>query len=252
MPEIPAPPSTELRLRTGETPLRSTAGDVEARIPVNGQPIIAEAFDRGAAHAPERLLDGETSLRATAEPHEVQLAEAWCTEGCCGALYVTIERDLDTVRWHEWRTPTPHDQAVPPLRFDAAAYDAEITRAEQDHGWEWPARTAARLIRRRLAAEPQLLERWDCHLSWVYARHHERDQLRLSFTYPGRAKVLDPAPWLQFELVLTITDNDPAELVDEFIASLSSIDPKSSADVAGGSAEYAAALGYPWPDNTQP
>lgn len=149
----------------------SSDGDVETRVLVDGRPIIAEAFDRGAPGSPEHLLDGDTPLRATAAPHEVQLAEAWCTEGCCGALYVTIERDADAVVWHRWRTATPRDEPLPSLRFDAARYDEEIARAERDHGWEWPARTAARLLRRRLQAEPELLGRWGCHLARVFARH---------------------------------------------------------------------------------
>ncbi|MFH9968705.1 hypothetical protein ACH4PR_46710 [Streptomyces mirabilis] len=37
----------------------------------------------------------------------MRLAEASCTEGCCGALCVTIQRDGDYVLWDEWRN---HDE----------------------------------------------------------------------------------------------------------------------------------------------
>ncbi|MFD7615894.1 hypothetical protein [Streptomyces sp. NPDC059802] len=42
---------------------------------------MPEAFGRGAVHPPEYLLDSGRP-RATDEPREVQLAEAYCTEGC--------------------------------------------------------------------------------------------------------------------------------------------------------------------------
>lgn len=92
-------------------------------------------FGRGPAHSPEYLLD-DGRLWAETEPREVQLAEAYCTEECCGALYVTIRRDADQVVWESWRRPqtTPGSRDPAPElrthRFDASAYDAEIARAE--------------------------------------------------------------------------------------------------------------------------
>lgn len=62
---------------------------VETRIVIDGMPAVAQAFDKGPAESPERLLTSD-QLRATSEPREVRLAEAYCTEGCCGGLYVTI------------------------------------------------------------------------------------------------------------------------------------------------------------------
>jgi len=74
----------------------ATRDEVSTRILVDGNPVIASAFDKGPAFPPEALLAGNR-LHATSDPHEVRLAEAYCTEGCCGALYVTIVRDGDTV-----------------------------------------------------------------------------------------------------------------------------------------------------------
>ena len=125
---------------------------VEARIVIDGMPAVAAAFDKGPAGAPEQLLC-TGRLKATAEPKEVRLAEAYCTEGCCGGLYVTIVREGTEVIWKDWRSSTP---GGPPsdVRFDATEYDREVARAAQDHGWEWPARTLARLITERLRADP--------------------------------------------------------------------------------------------------
>ncbi|MEV6520707.1 hypothetical protein AB0M43_02035 [Longispora sp. NPDC051575] len=233
----------------------ASADEVEVRVLIDGAPIVARAFDRGCPHAPELLLSAAGPLRATAEPHEVQLGEAYCSEGCCGALYVTIERDptAGTVTWHRWRAPADAAEQLPAFRFDAAEYDAEIARAEADRGWEWPARAVARLVRARLDGEPDLLRRWDCEVEWVVARNSERDQLRVHLIHPG-TPLAAGAPWLQFEKVVTVADH-PGPLPDEVhqvvadtvIASLTSHDPKATATVTGGSTGFAARLGIPWP-----
>lgn len=67
------------------------AGAVETRIFIGDRPIVVEAFTAGSAEPPEYLLGLDHRLHADVEPHEVRLAEAECTEGCCGALYVTIQ-----------------------------------------------------------------------------------------------------------------------------------------------------------------
>ncbi|WP_406094384.1 hypothetical protein [Streptomyces sp. NBC_01013] len=153
---------------------------VETRILVDGRPLVPEVFGRGPAHSPEWLLDSGR-LRAAEEPREVQLAEAHCTEGCCGALYVTVRRDGGAVVWSDWRCPAPppsplHVRKIPELRFDAAAYDAEISRAENDHTWTWPARRAARLIAAGLRERPELLTRWGVELYWASTDFRDPDQ----------------------------------------------------------------------------
>ncbi|MEV6829465.1 hypothetical protein [Amycolatopsis sp. NPDC051102] len=55
----------------------------EARIVIDGMPVVANAFDMGPAESPEQLVHSGR-LRATSDPQEVRLAEAYCTEGCCG------------------------------------------------------------------------------------------------------------------------------------------------------------------------
>ncbi len=162
---------------------------VEVRILIDGRPLVAEVFGRGPAHSPEWLLDSGR-LRATEEPREVQLAEAYCTEGCCGALHVTIRRDGDEVVWSDWRCPSPpasplHVREIPELRFDGAAYDAEITRAENDHTWTWPARKAARLIAAGLRDRPDLLSRWGMELGWVGTDFRDPDITAVCLMYAG-------------------------------------------------------------------
>ena len=110
----------------------------ETRILIDGVPVVAAWFDRGPAEPPEHLLD-TGALRATHQPREVRLAEACCTEGCCGALHVTILRQGSEVVWRDWRSSRRGDPP-PEFRFDAAEYDREVTRAEQDRDRTRPRR----------------------------------------------------------------------------------------------------------------
>ncbi|MFE9853754.1 hypothetical protein [Streptomyces sp. NPDC005780] len=174
-------------------------GTVEARIVVDGRPLVPAVFGRGAVHSPEWLLDSGR-LRATEEPREVELAEAYCSEGCCGALYVTIRRDGGEVVWSDWRCPPPpqsalHVRSIPELRFDAAAYDAEVRRAENDHTWTWPARKTARLIVAGLRDRPELLTRWGVELSWAGTAFSNLDQTVLCLRYAGEDGSLTYVMW---------------------------------------------------------
>lgn len=184
----PAGPVEGLRVEVAERdPLEP--GTVEARLVVDGRPLVPAVFGRGAVHSPEWLLDSGR-LRATEEPREVKLAEAYCAEGCCGALYVRIRRVGGEVVWSDWRCPPPppsalHVREIPELRFDADAYDAEILRAENDHTWTWPARKAARLIVAGLRDRPELLTRWGVELSWAGTAFGDLDQTVLSLRYAG-------------------------------------------------------------------
>lgn len=213
---------------------------VEARIVIDGMPVVAVAFDKGSAEGPERLLDSGR-LRATGDPREVRLAEAYCTEECCGGLYTTIVRDGAEVVWKDWRSSKQGD---PPqeVRFDAAEYDREVARAEQDHSWEWPARTLARLVADRLRADPTVLGRWDCAPGWCTAWLKDLDTARLTFTHPARRGSLKD-PSVQFGLVVDVQGRAPDMLAAEIVESMRNTDPKSVAEMIGGSKDAAEKLG---------
>lgn len=246
--------STRLRV---EVAVRDPADPdiVETRLLIDGRPLVPEAFGRGPANSPEYLLDSGR-LRAAAEPREVQLAEAYCTEGCCGALYVTVCREGEHVVWRDWRRPaTPPSRQPPPelpeYRFNVADYDAEIARAENDHSWAWPARSTARLIAASLRDRPDLLTRWDAQLGWVGTDFTDPDATVLSFTYwPGLAAGQrdKDGPWLQFIWTLPEDGTPPEGRAAAALRRLATVDPKTYAEVRGGSREYAEALGFPWPE----
>ncbi|MEU8902592.1 hypothetical protein [Streptomyces mirabilis] len=229
---------------------------VEARLLIDGRPLVPEVFGKGSANSPEYLLDSGR-LRAAAEPREVQLAEAYCTEGCCGALYVTIRREGDQVVWRDWRRPpTRRPQAkLPEYRFDAADYDTEIERAENDRSWAWPARNTARLIAAGLRDQPDLLTRWDGQVGWIGTDFHDQDSTVVSFTYwPGLAAGQrdKDGPWLQFIWSLPDDGTPPENQAAAALRQLAEQDPKTYAQVRGGSRSHAEALGFPWPEPADP
>ncbi|WP_309238954.1 hypothetical protein [Streptomyces lunaelactis] len=248
--------ATSTRLRV-EVAVRDPADPdtVETRLLIDGRPLVPEAFGLGPANSPEYLLDSGR-LRATAEAREVQLAEAYCTEGCCGALYVTICREGEQVVWRDWRRPaTPPSRQPPPelpeYRFNAADYDAEIARAESDHSWAWPARITARLIAAGLRDRPDLLTRWDAQHGWTGTAFNAPDVTSLSFTYwPGltAGQRDEDGPWLQFLWRLPEDGTPPEDRAAAALRRLATEDPKTYADVRGGSREHAEALGFPWPE----
>ncbi|GGW46566.1 hypothetical protein [Streptomyces xantholiticus] len=222
---------------------------VETRFLVDGRPLVPRAFGRGPGHSPEYLLDNG-SLRATADAQEVQLAEAYCTEGCCGALYVTVRREGDEVVWGGWRGAAA-GVALTEYRFDAAAYDAEIARAETDHSWSWPARDTARLIAEGVRERPDLLTGWDAAKGWIGTDFDDPDITVLSFVFrPGLAagRKDKDEPWLQFVWRLPDDGTPPGERAAAALRRLAAEDPKGYAELIGGSREYAEALGFVWPE----
>ncbi|MER5867554.1 hypothetical protein [Kitasatospora sp. NPDC002040] len=228
---------------------------VETRILIDGRPVVPALFGLGPATRPDDLLD-EGGLRAGPEPREVRLAEAACVEECCGALYVTVRRDGDQVVWENWRwseaTPSSRLPLVgpPARRFDAAAYDQEIARAEADCSWSWRARTVARLIKAGLIERPELLTRWDASRGWISSHSEDPDTAVVTFWYqPGLAagKPDRPDRPLQFCWDLRDDGTPPEAQAAAALRRLAEEDPKSYARVYAGSRERAEELGFTWP-----
>jgi hypothetical protein len=225
---------------------------LETRILVDGRPLVPALFHEGPAHGPDILLE-DGGLRAGPEPRTVRLAEADCTESCCGALHVTVRRDGDTVVWDDFRAPgVPPSRApreLPVLRFDAAAYDAEITRAEADLSWSWPARTTARLIKTGLADEPGLLARWDARPGWIDVDVEDPDTTVITFLHaPGLGRGEPDGILLQFRWALPDDGTPPQERAAAALRRIARENPTRYAQLCGGSPARAAELGFRWPE----
>lgn len=105
-----------------------SAGKAALSLLVHGRPLLTPEFFTTAY--PWYLLESDGGLRASEEPHEVELANGDCVPECCGGLFVTIRREGDEVVWDGWRqTMARAPETFPELRFDAREYEAELTRA---------------------------------------------------------------------------------------------------------------------------
>ncbi|TDU80689.1 hypothetical protein [Streptomyces sp. KS 21] len=226
---------------------------VETRFLVDGLPLLPALFRHGPGNAPEFLID-YAGLRAGPEPREVQLAQAYCSEGCCGALYVTIRRDGAEVVWEGWRGVDAKREPPPDYRFDAAAYDAEVERVERDLSWCWPARRTARLITTGLRERPGLLVRWGLTLRSITTDHSEPHiaVMRFVFLAPDGAEDRHGRPLrLYFDWRLPDDGSPPEERAAAALERIGNSDPTGFAQLQRGSSELAAALGYSWADGSE-
>jgi hypothetical protein len=94
---------------------------------------------------PDEVLVPVNRFVATTRPTTIPVARCECGVYGCGMTDVRITRDRDVVRW-DWLKERPSDV---PVIFDAAQYDAEVTRMGADHSWETPQRTLSRRLRSR-------------------------------------------------------------------------------------------------------
>ncbi|GAA4896293.1 hypothetical protein ACFPM3_15885 [Streptomyces coeruleoprunus] len=250
-------PGTPPRLRIEvAVPDPAQSAMVETRFLIDGRPLVPEAFREGPGDSPAALLD-RGLLRATEEPRDVRLAEAYCTEGCCGALHVTVSREGDEVVWGGWRRPAPSygprpPRELPEIRFDAAEYDAEVARAERDRSWVWPAWATARLIGAGLRERPGLLTRWDAESGRAVTDYRSPDTTEVYFTFrPGLAAGREDrdGPWLQFVWRIPEDGTPPEERAAAALHRLATSDPKTYAQLTGGTRAEAERLGIPWPEN---
>ncbi|MFD5796860.1 hypothetical protein ACFWIO_25710 [Streptomyces diastatochromogenes] len=83
--------------------------------------------------------------------------------------------------------------------------------------------------------------------AWLW----EPDRINLFLFHPGRSAIGEHRPWLQFRMVLPVSDDDPVEQAERLAEQLVADDPRRTADVCGGSTEFARQLGYPWPARTR-
>ncbi|MFG2972624.1 hypothetical protein ACGFYY_06420 [Streptomyces sp. NPDC048331] len=215
-------------------------GWVQVRPVVDGRDVLAELWAPWAGEDPWVVLGPGGVAVAEDGPRDVRLGRIPCTEVCCGALYVTVRREVDEVGWDGWRNPAGGNADLPELRFDAARYAAEVRRAQQDRAWEWPARTVAGLLAERLRADPGWSQRWECELDAIWTDRSEPHRVELVLLHPDQAADREGRPWLQLGVTLEVGGGDPAAEADRLAARIASGDRQELAEVWGRSAHYSA------------
>ncbi|GAA1257459.1 hypothetical protein GCM10009665_54780 [Kitasatospora nipponensis] len=231
-----------LDLRVSVPELGQREGAVQLRPFVDGEDLLARGFPDEPGVDPGLLLVAGGPLEAGPVARTARLAESECTQACCGALDVTVRQVGDEVVWNDWRNTADDRITLPELRFAAAQYHAELARAVADHGWEWPARTVARLLEERLRAEGARAEglrredrwpdRWECELRWVAAWHWEPERVRVGFL-DRRGSTADGLPRHRILLEFPVTAQEPADRARALAERLLAGDPRELSSAGG-------------------
>ncbi|MGZ3145176.1 hypothetical protein ACVDFE_24900 [Lentzea chajnantorensis] len=222
-------------------PEHSAWGRTELKLLVDDRDPVEPVFSEGPREDPDVLLGPTSPLLPGDEPREVMIAEADCTWGCCGAVFVRVRREGGEVVWDGWRNPDDNGLSLPEVRFDLAQYEAELARADRDRFWEWPGREVARLVRDGLREHPAVLDRWDSGVDWAQSFPGTRDQVDVTFTSPPRHVVdkhwrttRESLEHKQFVLRFPVTEEPVERQAEHIIATLRDSDPRASAEVCGG------------------
>ncbi|WP_189936068.1 hypothetical protein [Streptomyces aurantiogriseus] len=205
----------------------------EVRPLIDGRDVLKEIHPGGVASCCRSEWAGPAErwpLAATEVPRRVELSNNNCYTGCCGGVFVTIHRQGDRVLWSSWENT--HDSRVPvpaDVRFDAARYDAELSRAVADLSWEQPVDTVARLLTQTFA-DSGWFERWDCVLEDVDLRREEPQGVDVYFSH-ARAPHERPT---HYAYEFLVTPHEPAEQqAQRFAARILADDPRLTAEQWG-------------------
>lgn len=191
--------------------------DHEVRIFVDGKPFIAEHWPDMMGLDPDDILaNGELSPRE--EPHRAMVVRCGCGIAGCGNVTVRISYDADRVTWDSWEGD-PGQPAAGNLTFARDQYLLAVKDAVEDHSWETPDRTAARILASLVDHDALALK--DLKYQWASGRIRD-DMFVISLEGPeGWHQILVHVPW---------NKQSPEEIARE-AADLLKTDPNQWRDV---------------------
>ncbi|WP_371799533.1 hypothetical protein OG963_26760 [Streptomyces sp. NBC_01707] len=208
----------------------------EIRPVIDGRDLLAAIHPDGVSSC---SYDGwigaveDCPLAATKEARQVELSNNDCDTGCCGGVFVTVRRDGPFVLWTGWKNTNDIRVPSPPeLRFDAAQYDAALTAAADDVGWEDPVHTAARLVARALG-DGEWFERWGYRLAMV---RPYRTKFPADRESPSVSVLFSPidSRCTYYSLGFAVTGDEAAEdQARQFVTRILADDPRKSATPCG-------------------
>ena len=165
--------------------------DHEVKIFVDGRDYIAQHWPAMIGMDPDDVLSYR-ELSPRDEPHDATIVRCGCGIVGCGSAWVRIAAEGNRIIWDTWRG----DASQPPagtLVFDRNQYMQAVRDAVEDHSWETPDRTAARILtelvdHRTLAAN-------NLTYQWASGRLQEAT-LSISLGGPGGChQILVHVPW---------------------------------------------------------
>ena len=118
--------------------------DHEVKVFIDGEEFISRQWANMMGMDPDQLLSYR-HLSAQEEPHEATVVRCGCGEVGCGSASVRISAQGDRVIWDDWQGDTG-GRPTKPLIFDRNQYMKAVKDAIEDHSWETPDRTAARIL----------------------------------------------------------------------------------------------------------
>ncbi|MER7174740.1 hypothetical protein [Streptomyces mesophilus] len=202
---------------------------------IDGRDVLEETHPGGDSSCYQEKWFGAPEtwpLWAAGEPRRVELSNNDCDTGCCGGVFVTIQRHGDLVEWTDWENTSDNRIPVPPeIHFDAAQYDAELARAVNDHSWEEPVDAAARLLAHQIAGS-DWFERWNCE-PFTYgirvAQRGEAPEVIMSFVTGG----FGPGGVMRWHVMPVSAQKPVEDQVRRFIEQITATDPRESAEGPG-------------------
>ena len=166
--------------------------DYEVKIFIDDQDFIAKHWPDMMGMDPEDLLSYD-KLLPREEPHDATVVRCGCGVEGCGSAGVRVSAEGNRVVWDSWQGD-PGNPSAPALVFDRDQYIAAVNDVIEDHSWESPVRTAARILKPLI--DHDILAR--NRLKYQWAGQHREQVLTMSFEGPiGWHQILVHIPWHQ-------------------------------------------------------
>jgi hypothetical protein len=167
--------------------------DHEVRLFVDGKPFIAEHWPNMMGMDPDDLLSYR-ELVPRDPAHEATVVRCGCGIVGCGSAWVRISVEGDRIIWDSWQGDEGNPPA-PALVFARDQYMQAVKDAVEDHSWETPDRTAARIL--RSLVDHSVLARSGLNYQWASGRIRDAT-LTISLSSPlSDHQILVHVPWHQ-------------------------------------------------------
>jgi len=165
--------------------------DHEVEIFIDGRNFIARHWPDMMGMDPDDILSYQ-ELSPRNEPHEATVVRCGCGIVGCGSAWVRISANGDRVVWDNWQGDTGKPPAGT-LVFDRNHYLQAVKDAVEDHSWETPDRTAARIL--ATIVDHRVLEANNLTYQWASGRIGDAT-LTISLGGPeGCHQILVHLPW---------------------------------------------------------